>query len=111
MTTTRRCRAPRCLNTAAHHKLLCCIHIYRWRCYRDFDHNEWTTADTTGITEAAQARRLPTQMTRVERQLLGLTLTDLGLPASEIARITRVSPRTVTRWRSNRTKITSRLAA
>ncbi len=109
--TTRRCRVPQCPNPAAHYRRICHVHRYRWETYRDFDHHEWTTADPAGITEAAHARRLPTQMTRVERQLLGLTLTDLGLPASEIARITHVSPRTVTRWRSNRTKITGRLAA
>lgn len=108
---TRPCCVPNCPNNAAHHRRLCHAHRYRWENYRDFNHHEWTTADTAGITEAAHARRLPTRITRVERQLLGLTLTDLGLPASEIARIIRVSPRTVTRWRSNRTKITSRLAA
>lgn len=37
-----------------------------------------------------------------ERRAAGLTLTDHGLPAAEIARIFGVSPRTVTRWRARR---------
>ncbi|MFD3917353.1 helix-turn-helix domain-containing protein, partial [Streptomyces sp. NPDC058603] len=35
-----------------------------------------------------------------ERAAAGVQLTNLGLPASEIARIFAVTPRTVTRWRA-----------
>lgn len=111
MTTTRHCRAPKCPNPAAARRTLCYPHNYRWRHYRDLNYSPWTTADPADIEHAAAARRLLPGMTRLERRLLGLKLTDLGLPAAEIARITGVAHRTVTRWRSTRTNTTSIAAA
>lgn len=96
------CRAPGCERQRARRCSLCWTHRERWRTHRDFDHNEWTTADRDDVAAAAAARRLLPGMTRRERVLLGLALTDRGLPATEVARITRVSPRTVTRWRAAR---------
>ncbi|MFE7347498.1 helix-turn-helix domain-containing protein [Streptomyces fimicarius] len=81
---------------------MCWTHRERWRHHRDFDHNEWITADLDDVEAAASVRELLPGMTRRERVLLGLALTDRGLPAAEVARITHVTPRTVTRWRRAR---------
>ncbi|WP_335936655.1 helix-turn-helix domain-containing protein [Streptomyces sp. PTD5-9] len=101
MTAAAQCRVPGCARPIGRGRL-CWTHCERWRHHRDFDHNEWTTADLDDVETAAAVRELLPGMTRRERVLLGLVLTDRGLPASEVARITRVSPRTVTRWRRNR---------
>ncbi|MGQ4486865.1 helix-turn-helix domain-containing protein [Streptomyces sp. SAS_281] len=102
MTAAARCRAPRCPRPPGRRSTLCWKHYARWRLYRDFDFNQWTTADLDDVEAAACARRMPPGMTRRERVLLGLALTDRGLTAVDIARITQVSPRTVVRWRSAR---------
>lgn len=102
MNTGAQCRVPRCERPRARRSTLCWTHRERWRQHRDFDHNEWTTADLDDVATAAREERLLPGMTRRERILLGLALTDRGLPAPEVARITQVNPRTVTRWRAAR---------
>jgi DNA-directed RNA polymerase specialized sigma24 family protein len=96
------CRLPRCTRLVGRGGL-CWTHRERWRHHRDYEFNHWITADVDDVAAAAAVRRLLPGMTRRERVLLGLELTDRGLPAAEIARITHVSTRTVTRWRSART--------
>ncbi|MEV7712314.1 hypothetical protein [Streptomyces sp. NPDC088270] len=101
MTAAARCRVPECPRPIGRGRL-CWTHRERWQHHRDFDHNEWTTADLGDVEAAASVRTLLPGMTRRERILLGLVLTDRGVSAVEVARITRVTPRTVTRWRRAR---------
>lgn len=103
MTARPVCRLLRCTRPVGRGGL-CWTHRERWRHHRDYEFNHWVTADLDDVAAAADVRRLLPGMTRRERVLLGLALTDRGLPAAEIARITHVSTRTVTRWRSTRTE-------
>ncbi|MFC9247779.1 helix-turn-helix domain-containing protein [Streptomyces sp. NPDC057136] len=101
MNGTVQCLAPRCERDAVRQRM-CATHCERWRKYRDFDFHAWQTADPQDVAAAAYLQQLLPGMTRRERVLVGLALTDRGLPGPEVARITGVSGRTVTRWRRAR---------
>jgi transcriptional regulator with GAF, ATPase, and Fis domain len=64
--------------------------------------SEWATACEDDVALAAEQRRMPDGMTRLERKRLGVALTDRGLIAADAARITGVTPRTIARWRAER---------
>lgn len=96
---TRRCRIPNC-PTPAERRNICRRHHDRIRRHGDPTHHEWQTADPEEVALAATERRLLPGLTLLERRLLGQHLTQLGITAAEIARITGVTPRTVYRWRA-----------
>jgi DNA-directed RNA polymerase specialized sigma24 family protein len=56
--------------------------------------------DLLAIETAVRNHRAPRGMKPRERQAAGLQLSQLGLSASEIARIFGVTARTVHRWRA-----------
>jgi DNA-directed RNA polymerase specialized sigma24 family protein len=98
---TRGCRIPECPRGAAHHKTLC--HAHRIRQWRHGDPTltaATTPLDDIALDAAVRNRQAPTGLTLRERRATAILLTDRGLPASEIARILSVSPRTVHRWRA-----------
>ncbi len=100
----RPCRINECPRNATHNKTLCDTHRYRIRRYGDPHHTQWGVADNTNIQTIIREQR-PTQgLTRLERVLVAHGLTAHGLPATEIARILGVHPRTVYRWRSSNSR-------
>jgi DNA-directed RNA polymerase specialized sigma24 family protein len=95
----RHCRITGCTTPAAKRRL-CYRHYHRIRRYGDPDFTQWTVADDTDV-QLIIAEQRPTQgLTRLERVLVAQGLTQLGLPADEIARILGVHPRTIHRWRA-----------
>lgn len=99
--TSRTCRIDGCTRTPPPHKNRCSTCAHRIRLYDDPTIAAYPL-DPITIDTAVRDRRAPAGMRLRERRAAGLTLTDHGLPASEIARIFGVSPRTVTRWRARR---------
>ena len=95
------CRAPGCRREARRNRM-CWPHRYRWVRYGAYEGGEWSTADEFDIALAVECRRMPDGVTRLERKRIGLQLSERGLSLAEVARITRVTPRTVCRWRSAR---------
>ncbi|MGW6598476.1 helix-turn-helix domain-containing protein [Streptomyces sp. NPDC055036] len=97
--TTHPCRITECPRTAAPQHRMCHTHRYRqWR--HGNPHQTHATPDPIAIDAAVRDRRPPAGMSPKERAAAGVQLTNLGLPASEIARIFAVTPRTVARWRA-----------
>lgn len=99
--TVRICRIPGCTRTPPPHKGRCSACAHRIRLYGDPTVARYPL-DPVVIDAAVRDRRAPAGMRLRERRAAGLKLTDLGLPATEIARIFDVSPRTVIRWRARR---------
>ncbi|MEU0370608.1 helix-turn-helix domain-containing protein [Streptomyces sp. NPDC006283] len=97
-----RCRITNCPRTPQDGRTLCDTH--RGRLYRHGNpHQPHTPTDQHAIEAAVSNRRTLPGLRPAERRAAGLTLSALGLPASEIARIFSVTPRTVYRWRSQTT--------
>ena len=96
----RHCRITNCTNPPRRRCHYCHAHLRRRRLYGDFHFTQWGTADDHDIQTVIRNQRASTGMTRLERVKAGQGLTQLGLPADEIARILGVTPRTVYRWRS-----------
>lgn len=99
--TNRTCYIPGCTRTPPKHKSRCSTCAHRIRLYGDPTIARYPL-DPVVIDAAVRDRRAPAGMRLRERRDAGLKLTDLGLPATEIARIFGVAPRTVTRWRAAR---------
>ncbi|MFE3139726.1 hypothetical protein [Streptomyces scopuliridis] len=97
--TTRPCRITGCPRNAAPRYRMC--HTHRCRQWRFGNpHQKHALPDPIAIDTAVRDRRPPTGITPKEPAAAGVQLTNLGLPASEIARILAVTLRTVTRWRA-----------
>lgn len=96
----QQCPIDDCTQPRARHKRFCYRHVTRIRRYGDPDFTTWTVADETDVQIAVARRELPPGMTRLERRLVAVHLTDRGASAAEIARITGVCARTVVRWRT-----------
>jgi DNA-directed RNA polymerase specialized sigma24 family protein len=97
-----RCRITGCSRLRAPQKRICQLH--RSRLYRHGNpHQPNTPADEHAIEAAVSTRRTLPGLRPAERRAAGLQLTDLGLPAAEVARIFSVTERTVYRWRSQTT--------
>lgn len=96
----RHCRITDCPTPAAKRRHYCYRHYHRIRRHGDPHFTTWTVADDQDVATIIREQR-PTQgLTRLERVLVAQGLTNLGLPAEEIARILAVTPRTVYRWRA-----------
>lgn len=94
-----RCRITNCPRTPRVGRTLCNAH--RSRLYRHGDpQRAHTPADEHAIEAAVGTRRSLPGIRPAERRAAGIKLTQLGLPASEVARIFGVTERTVYRWRS-----------
>jgi DNA-binding CsgD family transcriptional regulator len=97
---TRHCRIDGCPTPAAKRRNVCYRHHNRIRSHGDPHFHTWQVADDHDVQTVIQQQR-PTQgLTRLERVLVAQGLTQLGLPAEDIARILTVTPRTVYRWRA-----------
>ncbi|WP_330173033.1 helix-turn-helix domain-containing protein [Streptomyces sp. NBC_01498] len=105
MSTETRCAVPGCPRTPGGRRTLCSTH--RTRQWRHGDpHQKATPPDALAIDMAVANRSPLPGMRPAERRAAGVRLTELGLPANEIARIFQVDPRTVHRWRSqSRTRV------
>ena len=96
----RHCRITDCPTPAAKRRHNCYRHYHRNRRHGDPHNTTRTVADDQDVATIIREQR-PTQgLTRLERVLVAQGLTNLGLPAEEIARILAVTPRTVYRWRA-----------
>lgn len=98
--TPRPCRINDCPRNAAPTKTICYGHRARIRLYGTPHFSQWHTADEHDVAELIRNPRPTRDITRLERRLVGQGLSNLGLPAAEIARILGVTPRTVYRWRA-----------
>ncbi|MGW7330439.1 helix-turn-helix domain-containing protein [Streptomyces sp. NPDC054840] len=99
-TAEQQCRIDDCHDRAARQSM-CWRHFNRLRRNGDPMFTTWTVADETDVEIATRRRALPDGATRLERRLIAQKLTERGDSAAEIARITGVTPRTVTRWRAH----------
>lgn len=97
---TRHCRITDCSNEARPGRRICHKHRIRIARHGSPDYTEWTVADDYDVQLIIQEQRPAQGLTRLERVKVARGLTNLGLPADEIARILTVTPRTVYRWRS-----------
>ncbi|MBE4735746.1 helix-turn-helix domain-containing protein [Streptomyces caniscabiei] len=96
----RHCRIDQCPTPAAKGRRVCYRHQTRIRNHGDPHFHTWHVADDHDVQTVIQQQRPTGGLTRLERVLVAQGLTDLGLPAEEIARILAVTPRTVYRWRA-----------
>ena len=96
----RPCRITNCTTPARNRSHYCYSHLRRRRLYGNFHFTQWGTADEHDIATVIREQRPTPGLTRLERVKVAHGLTQLGLPAHEIARILNVTPRTVYRWRS-----------
>lgn len=96
----RHCRIDGCPTPAAKRRNVCYRHQNRIRRYGDPHFHTWRVADDHDVQTVIQQQRPTEGLTRLERVLVAQGLTQLGLPADEIARILAVTPRTVYRWRT-----------
>lgn len=95
----RQCTVAGCPREAAPRRVLC--HTHHMRQWRNGDvHQKYAAPDLLAVDTAVRDRRRLPGMTPKERAEAGVRLTQLGLSASEIARIFAVTPRTVFRWRT-----------
>lgn len=95
----RHCRITGC-TTQITGRRTCLKHQRRIRMYGDPNFTQWSVADEHDVAVIIREQRPVIGLTRLERVLVAQGLTELGLPADEIARIVGVEPRTVYRWRS-----------
>lgn len=96
----RRCRITGCTTPARHHRTVCTKHRLRIARHADPHFTEWTVADDHDVAAIIREQRPAPGLTRLERTKVARGLTEHGLPATEIARILTVTPRTVYRWRA-----------
>lgn len=96
----RHCRITNCPKPARTGRRICDLPRVRLHRHRDPHFTEWTVADDTDVESVIRDARPAPGLTRLERIKVARGLNDHGLPASEIARILTVTPRTVYRWRS-----------
>jgi hypothetical protein len=96
----RHCRIDRCTNPPRPGRHLCSKHKQRIALHGDPDFHTWTVADDYDVATIIREQRPADGLTRLERVRVAQGLTNLGLPAEEIARILAVTPRTVYRWRT-----------
>lgn len=96
----RHCRIDGCPTPAAKRRHVCYRHYHRIRRYGDPHFTQWTVADDHDIATVIREQRPDVGLTRLERVKVGQGLSDLGLPATEVARILGVTERTVYRWRA-----------
>jgi len=96
----RHCRITDCPTPAGKRRNVCYRHYNRIRRHGDPHFNTWTVADDHDVAAIIREQRPAPGLTRLERVLVAQGLTQLGLPAEEIARILAVTPRTVYRWRA-----------
>lgn len=96
----RHCRIDGCPTPAAKRRRVCYRHHNRIRRHGDPHFTEWTVADDHDIATIIREQRPAEGLTRLERVKVGRGLSDLGLPAHEVARILGVAERTVYRWRA-----------
>jgi hypothetical protein len=97
---TRPCRIDNCTRTARTGRTLCDRHRKRIALHHDPHFNTWTVADANEVELLVRDPRPVHGLTRLERRLIALGLTERDMPADEIARILDVTPRTVYRWRA-----------
>lgn len=99
----RRCSTAGCLNQARPQRRLC--NACRTRDYRArYGSSTWRTADDLDVAAVVSAPRPAGELTRLERLLIAERLSERQMPATEIAAVVGVSPRTVVRWRTRRPK-------
>ena len=96
----RPCRITDCTTPAMHHRRLCSKHKQRIAHHGNPDFTQWTVADDHDVAAIIREQRPAPGLTRLERVKVARGLTEHHLPASEIARILGVTPRTVYRWRA-----------
>jgi hypothetical protein len=96
----RHCRINHCTNTPRPGRRICFKHRTRITRHGDPDFTEWGVADDYDVATIIREQRPADGLTRLERVRVAQGLTQLGLPAEEIARILAVTPRTVYRWRT-----------
>ena len=96
----RHCTLDGCTHPARPGRRICGMHRQRiWR-HGNPHFTEWTVADDHDVQALIREQRPAEGLTRLERVKVAQGLTAHGLPASEIARILTVTPRTVYRWRA-----------
>ncbi|NUS22714.1 MAG: helix-turn-helix domain-containing protein [Streptomyces sp.] len=96
----RHCRITHCTTNAIPGRRLCSKHKQRIALHGDPHFHTWTVADDHDVATIIAEQRPADGLTRLERVKVARGLDEHGLPASEIARILTVTPRTVYRWRS-----------
>ena len=94
------CRITGCTAAPRPGRRICFKHRTRITRHGDPHHTEWTVADDHDVQTIIREARPAQGLTRLERIRVAQGLTQLGLPADEIARILNVTPRTVYRWRA-----------
>jgi len=99
---TRRCRIDDCTTPALTGRHLCSKHKQRIAHHGDPHFTTWTTADDHDIAALIRDPRPARHLTRLERIKVGRGWSQKGVPATEIARLLQVDPRTVYRWRAQR---------
>lgn len=97
---TRHCTVDDCTKTARPGRRICHMHRHRLSRHGDPHFTEWSVADDADVQMLIREQRPAEGLTRLERVKVARGLTDLGLPAEEVARILTVTPRTVYRWRA-----------
>lgn len=96
----RHCRIDHCPNPPRPSRRLCSKHQTRIAHHGDPHFTTWTVADEHNVATIIREARPAHGLTRLERVMVAQGLTEHGLPATEIARILGVHPRSVYRWRS-----------
>ena len=96
----RRCHITDCPKPPRPGCRYCYGHLQRRRIHGDFHFHTWKTADDQDVQTIIREARPAPGLTRLERIQVAKGLTEHQLPATEIARIVGVTPRTVYRWRS-----------
>ncbi|MFJ6729438.1 helix-turn-helix domain-containing protein [Streptomyces sp. NPDC091281] len=100
---TRHCNIGGCTKAARPGRRICSTHRHRLARYGDPHFTQWTVADEADVELIIAEQRPSPGLTRLERIKVGQGLSQIGLPATEIARILGVTERTVYRWRSKPT--------
>ncbi|MFD9444987.1 helix-turn-helix domain-containing protein [Streptomyces sp. NPDC060001] len=96
----RHCRITNCPKPARPGRRICDLHRTRIIRHHNPHFTTWTVADDHDVQALIREQRPAEGLTRLERVKVAHGLTDLGLPATEIARILGVTQRTVYRWRT-----------
>lgn len=96
----RHCRITDCTTRSIPGRRLCSKHKQRIALHGDPHFTQWTVADDSDVQLIIEQQRPAPGLTRLERIRVARGLTEHGLPATEIARIVGVEPRTVYRWRA-----------
>lgn len=96
----RPCSIDDCTTTARPQRHLCDMHRQRLHRWGATDFTQWTIADDLDVELLIDQQRVPEGATRLERQLIAVGLSNLGMSAERVADIVAVAPRTVHRWRA-----------